>query len=129
MRKFLRNLFSLVIIWPASIYFDNVQKAPRRRTFWQNLALLPQVYVAKWGKRYAYHLESKYGVNTGRGVCLHCHRYPCRCAEFAHEAVRADVRAHAERIARLDHEQMIAKGLCPQCGDKRDPVLGCAKHS
>lgn len=58
MRKFLSTLFNLAIIAPASWCFDNVQKAPRRRTFWQNMALFPQVYIAAWGKRYAYYITS-----------------------------------------------------------------------
>lgn len=59
--KQLRQLLGLAIIWPASWCFDNIQKAPRRRTFRHNIVLLPQVYIAQWGKRYAWYLEKKYG--------------------------------------------------------------------
>ena len=165
MRKFLRELFSLVIIWPAAFCLSNIEKAPRRRTFWQNLVLLPQAYIAVMGKRYAFHLERKYGVfgpdypdedfrefyegyhiydvtpflNTGRGVCLHCGRYPCQCEEVdiwrtedqlkGYEPTDLEKREGLPKHTRLEkREWMITHGLCPDCGCQRDSITGCPKH-
>ena len=55
----IKNIGHLFILAIPNRCFNNVVNAPRHgRTFAQNMVLLPQVYIAAWGKRYAYYITS-----------------------------------------------------------------------